>query len=90
MSESRQITVTVDTVEPSAATLYNLGPNPRIVAYAVRNGQLTSCDFMTADCRVNNAANWTAVAGGIVSLRAQYRRDTAPAGSMDGAVDVWD
>ena len=84
------LTVTVDTVAPSAATLYNLGPSPRIVAYAVRNGQLTSCDFMTADCRVNNAANWTAVAGGVVSLRAQYGRDTAPAGSMDGAVDVWD
>ena len=84
------LTVTVDTVEPTAATLYNLGPSPRIVAYAVRNGQLTSCDFMTADCRVNNAANWTAVAGGVVSLRAQYGRDTAPAGSTDGAVDVWD
>lgn len=84
------LTVTVDTVEPSAVTLYNLGPNPRIVAYAVRNGQLTSCDFMTADCRVNNAANWTAVAGGVVSLRAQYGRDTAATGSMDGAADVWD
>lgn len=82
--------VTVDTVDAATTILYNLGPSPRIVAYAVRNGQLTSCDFLTADCRVNNAANWTAIAGGIVSLRAQYGRDTAAAGSMDGAVDVWD
>lgn len=82
------ISVTVDTANPEGTVLYNLGRAPRIVAYAVRNGSLTSCDFMVSDCRVASAANWTAVAGNIVSLRAQYGRDTA-VGAMDGAVDSW-
>ena len=83
------LSVSVDGADPEATVLYNLGRAPRFVAYAVRNGALTSCDFMVSDCRIANAANWTAVAGNIVSLRAQYGRDTAPAGSMDGAVDTW-
>ncbi|HET8748005.1 MAG TPA: PilW family protein [Ramlibacter sp.] len=82
-------TVTVDTANTAATSIFNLGRVPRIVAYAVRNGSLTSCDFMLSDCRVANAANWTAVGANIVSLRAQYGRDTAPAGAMDG-VDLWD
>jgi type IV pilus assembly protein PilW len=80
--------ITVDTVTPLATLVYNMGRAPRAIAYAVRNGSLSSCDFMVSDCRVNNAANWTAVAANIVSLRAQYGRDTTvPA--MDGAVDEW-
>jgi type IV pilus assembly protein PilW len=75
--------VPVSTVVPTASALYNLGRTPRMVAYAVRNGSLTSCDFMVSDCRVNNAANWTAVAANIASLRAQYR-------NPDPAADPWD
>src|SRR5205085_4450035 len=72
-----------------ATTLYNMGKAPHVIAYAVRNGSLTSCDYMAADCTNTSAANWTAVGGNIVSLRAQYGRDTtAPA--MDGTVDTWD
>lgn len=81
--------VTVDAAVVGATTLYNLGPSPRVVAYAVRNGSLTSCDYMTSDCTNTSAANWTAMSGNIVSLRAQYGRDTA-VGAMDGVVDVWD
>lgn len=80
--------VTVDVFNAAATALYNMGPQPRVVAYAVRNGALTSCDFMLADCR-NPGAQWTAVAADIVSLRAQYGHDTAPAGGADG-VDKWD
>ena len=85
--------VNVDVLDPAAVTgiLYNLGRAPHIVAYAVRGGSLTSCDFMVSNCSSSppSAANWTAVAGNIVSLRAQYGRDTAAAGAMDGIVDAW-
>lgn len=81
-------TVTVDTVDPTGATLYDMGQAPKFVGYMVRNGSLTSCDFLASDCTA--AVNWQAVAGNIVSLRAQYGRDTAAVGSMDGIVDVWD
>jgi len=59
-------------VAPSPEVVYNLGPAPRAMAYAVRGGRLTQCDFMLVDCRVNNAANWPEIGDGVVSLRAQY------------------
>jgi type IV pilus assembly protein PilW len=77
--------VTVSSAVAAATTLYNLGQSPRFVAYAVRNGALTSCDFMSNDCRANNAVNWAAVAGNIVSLRAQYGQGT----SANGQVTSW-
>ena len=59
----------------SNGALYNLGNAPRFIAYAVRSGQLTSCDYIAQDC--TNAADWQQVADGIVSLRAQYAWDTS-------------
>ena len=50
--------------------LFDFGRSPRIIGYAVRGGNLTSCDYMQTNC--SEAANWTAIANGIVSLRAQY------------------
>jgi len=85
------LTITVNSVQAGATAVYNLGQSPKVVAYAVRNGSLTSCDFMASDCRVNNATNWTAVSGNIIGLRAQYGRDTASAvGSTSFQVDTWD
>lgn len=81
--------VTVSAATAGATALYNMGQAPRVIAYAVRNGALTSCDYMTSDCTNTSAANWTAISGNIVSLRAQYGRDTTAPG-MDGAVDQWD
>ncbi len=73
--------------------LYNLGANPFIRAYAIRNGTLTMCNYRTADCGAagnnTNPAIWVPIANGVISLRAQYGRDTATAG-MDGIADVWD
>jgi len=71
-------------------TLFNIGQSYRAVGYAVRNGNLTMCDFTNAatDCTV--AGNWSSIANNIVSLRAQYGRDTAAAGAMDGIVDLYD
>lgn len=51
-------------------SLFNLGKAPKIMAYAIRGGALASCDYMSADCSDKN--NWTRIAEGIVSLRAQY------------------
>lgn len=75
---------------PNSTALFNLGQTPRIVAYAIRNGALTTCDFMVSDCRVVNATNWTALAGGIVSLRAQYGRDEVTPSATAVEVDTWD
>ncbi|MEI8171277.1 MAG: PilW family protein [Rhodoferax sp.] len=78
------------TTPPTFPTLFNLGQRtPKIVAYAIRNGNLTMCDYTTNDCSVASAANWVAIGNNIVSLRAQYGRDTAAAGAMDGIVDVF-
>lgn len=56
--------------------LFNLGQSPRILAYAIRNGNLTQCDYIVNDCagveQTGNQAVWVPVASGIVSLRAQY------------------
>lgn len=79
---------------PVDGTLFNLGMAPRILAYAVRNGSLTVCDYMASNCGaactagdLNCNANWTQIASNIVSLRAEYGRDTSS--PMDG-IDTWD
>ena len=65
-------------------TLFNLGVNPRILAYAVRDGNLTVCDYIAADC--SEAANYVTIANNIVSLRAQYGH----ASTDVSGVDSWD
>jgi type IV pilus assembly protein PilW len=68
--------------------LFNLGQSVRVLAYAVRNGSLTECDYMINDCANNGAGIWIPIADSIVSLKAQYGRDTnAP---MTGIVDTYD
>lgn len=86
--------------------LFNLGAAPSIRAYAIRNRNLTVCDYRASNCGdATDADNtnpngdvWVPIANNIVSLRAQYGRDTTQsvvsasvqAGSMDGVVDLWD
>ncbi len=73
--------------------LFNLGPRPQILAYAVRGGNLTVCDYWVHDCSAaadtTNPAVWTPIGSRVVSLRAQYGRDTTAA-PMDAIVDVFD
>ncbi len=70
--------------------LFNFGATPTIRAYAIRGGNLTVCDYLLNDCsdatKKNDAAIWLAIASNIVSLRAQYGRDTNTA----AGVDTWD
>lgn len=91
--------------------LFNLGSRPKVVAYAIRNGKLAVCDYTTNDCAAvctvadgptgttaNGSCNasWLPIASDVVSLRAQYGRDTTegnltdPTKIMDGIADVWD
>jgi len=80
--------VTVATGMPGASNggLFNLGQRPAVLAYAIRNGQLTQCDFQTQDCTKTDAANWPAFGEGVVSLRAEYAKDT----NKDSVVDTFD
>ncbi|MDP3699917.1 MAG: PilW family protein [Hylemonella sp.] len=70
-------------------TLFNLGQSYRAIGYAVRNSNLTTCDYTIAAVNCAVAGSWTAISSNIVSLRAQYGRDTTAPG-MDGFVDVYD
>lgn len=91
--------------------LFNLGQRPKVLAYAIRNGKLAVCDYTTNDCAAvctvadgptgttaNGSCNasWLPIASDVVSLRAQYGRDTTegniadPTKIMDGIADVWD
>lgn len=88
-------TVTVPVGLPGmvGGALYNFGAVPQILAYRVRNGNLTVCDFMASNCslaaNVDDATIWVPIGNGVVSLRAEYGRDTTVPG-MDAVVDVFD
>jgi type IV pilus assembly protein PilW len=86
------VTVTTGVAGMTDGTLFNLGTQPQVHVYAVRSGALTVCDYLANDCsvagNVGNAAVWVPIGDNIVSLRAEYGRDTtAP---MDALVDTYD
>jgi type IV pilus assembly protein PilW len=64
--------------------LYNLGYGAQARLFAVRGGNLMSCEWLSTIC--SNAANWTVLADNIVSLRMLYGKDT----NGDGTIDAWD
>ena len=80
--------------------VYNLGATPTVRAYAIRNGDLTVCDYLAYNCGSTaytatlDSNVWVPVASNIVSLRAQYARDTSgisgSTSTMDGVVDRFD
>ena len=91
------VNVGTGTAGVQSGALYNLGRAPKILAYAVRSGNLTVCDFNLNDCRaagsVNNPAIWVPIGSNIVGLRAQYGRSTAALPTAVGAniiIDTWD
>ena len=65
-------------VAPVAGSiLVNLGSKPTVLAYAIRNGQLSVCDYMVNNCSASTTSpTWQTLADNIVSLRAQYAVDT--------------
>lgn len=64
----------------TSGTIYDLGTAPKVLAYAIRSGNLTVCDYVTNNCSLaantGNPSIWVPIANNIVSLRAQYGRDT--------------
>lgn len=85
--------VTLDSATASAYSsngrAFNLGSQPRMLAYAVRNGSLTVCNFAESDCTGGAADTniWVPVLNDIVALHVQYGVDTTvPA---DGTVDAY-
>jgi type IV pilus assembly protein PilW len=91
-ASSATVAVNTGVASMTNGTLFNLGQAPKVLAYAVRNGNLTQCDYTVNDCSdatlVTNSAIWVPIANNIVSMRAIYGRDTA-ASPMDGVVDTW-
>jgi type IV pilus assembly protein PilW len=82
-SVSKIVNVSNAVTVTSNQVLFSLGTRPRIVAYAIRGDNLTTCDFAQSNCA--DIDNWTIVANGIVSLRAQYGHST----TASGGVDTW-
>lgn len=83
------VTVPTGVTGMARGTLFNMGTAPRVQAYAVRGGNLTVCDFMTSNCtdatKTGDTSVWVPIASNIVSLRAEYGRDTTA--TADGIVD---
>jgi type IV pilus assembly protein PilW len=75
-----QVNVATGAAGSVGGLLHNLGKTPRILAYAVRNGSLTVCDYIANDCgdvtKKDDTSFWVPIFDNIVSLRAQYGRDT--------------
>ncbi len=77
--------------------IYNMGARPVIRAYAIRQGNLTVCDYTAYNCgkasyaTTLNSDVWVPVGAGIVSLRTQYGHDqsTTLPDPMTGVVTVF-
>lgn len=97
LDDPKARTVSVSDIAPFSVNpgdrLFQFGQNPVVRVYAIRDGSLTVCDWRTSPCadasKINDRGIWVPIANNMVSLRAQYGRDTAT-GDMDGIVDVWD
>jgi type IV pilus assembly protein PilW len=88
---SPNISPTTGVASMSGGTLFNLGQSPKVIAYAIRSGNLTMCDYTVNDCSAagstGSSSVWVPIANNVVSMRAQYARDTnAP---MDAIVDTY-
>ena len=82
-------------VSYTSGKLYDMGRLPVAHIYAVRNGNLTMCDYMVADCTDPAKAVdpdptvWVPIVNNIVGLQAQYGRNTdTPWTDME--VEVYD
>jgi type IV pilus assembly protein PilW len=83
------VTLASGAVMTKGDRLFNLGRSFRSVGYAVIKGNLTSCEFTDPAKDCTKAGGWASISSNIVSLKAQYGRDTT-APKMDGYVDIYD
>jgi type IV pilus assembly protein PilW len=98
-SATSKLAVTQGTLGlPVGSIVFDLGSPVQVRAYAVRQGNLTVCDYSAWNCgdgsKTSDPDVWPVVASNIVSLRAQYGRDTSgisgAMSSMSGVVDSFD
>lgn len=97
------VQVTTGSSGMGQGTLFNLGSGPKILAYAIHRGNLTACDYTSSNCGTACATTdgptgtvaggscstaWVPIASNIVSMRAEYGRDTSS--PMDAVVDSYD
>lgn len=91
--ESPNVTVQAGISGMVNGTLFNFGRSPSVIAYAIRDRKLTRCDYLADDCsdtsQVSNTSVWVPMADNIVSMRAEYGKDTT-AVAMDTIVDSYD
>jgi type IV pilus assembly protein PilW len=87
------------TATTGSGWLYNVGGSSmgfNVRAFAVRNGNLTMCDYMAANCgdgtQTNNPTIWLPIGNDIVSMRAEYGRDDTILNPtpMTGLVNTYD
>lgn len=94
------VAVSTGATSMAEGRLFNLGQTPSVRLYAIRSGNLTVCDYTINNCAATAAATasmttadkdaiWVPIANNIISMRAEYGRDSN-AGGMDAAIDVWD
>jgi len=86
---NRNVTLVSGAALTSGDVLFNLGQGIRAVGYAIRGGNLSMCDFTDTGRDCTQASAWVPIANNMVSLRAQYGRDTT-APNMDAVVDTYD
>lgn len=97
------VAVTTGSAGMGQGTLFSLGQAPKVLVYAVHRGNLTICDYMTSNCAAactmtdgpagtavggSCNASWVPIASNVVSMRAEYGRDTSV--PMDAIVDTYD
>lgn len=101
---ARTLTLASGAIMAQGDYIFNFGPSYRALGYAVRNGNLTMCDYSNPARACDQLQNWVAINNNIVSLRAQYGRDINPTPlsaapplkpavnpvGMDGVIDVYD
>ncbi len=86
------VTVNTGLAGMTNGTLFNMGQQPRVRVSAIRGGALPVCDFIVNDCSqagsTGNPVVWVPIGDNIVSLRAEYGRDTSA--PMDTVLDTYD
>lgn len=84
---------------PANSVIYNMGVAPVVNVYAIRNGNLTVCDFTAWDCgnasysSPVNSNVWVPIASNVVALRVQYGHDllaALPGGGIQKIVSQYD
>lgn len=101
---SPNVTVITGVTSMTNGTLYNVGQAPKLTAYAIRNSNLTVCEYINIDpvtqvdsgkdcgnaALTGDTSVWVPIASNIVSLRAEYGHSTLTATATGYTVNAYD